>query len=186
MCAAAETGSGKTGAFGLPLLQLIHESLSNSPAAMVGVYSQTQLDSNVGFADHDRDAMVQLSENNAVAEGSNATGWTGSRCGLGVKKGQYAFEFHVLSGLCRLGLSATGSKSFRLGEDRSSFGFGGTGKKAFDKSFSDYGDAFQPGDVIGVLIDRDFETINFAKNGVNLGKAFDVGSWDVNHRYRPI
>lgn len=29
VCVAAETGSGKTGAFGLPCLQIVHETLQN-------------------------------------------------------------------------------------------------------------------------------------------------------------
>ncbi|KFG30722.1 putative ATP-dependent RNA helicase DDX1, partial [Toxoplasma gondii TgCatPRC2] len=35
VCAAAETGSGKTGAFGLPALQIVHESLRAAAQAAV-------------------------------------------------------------------------------------------------------------------------------------------------------
>lgn len=35
VCAAAETGSGKTGAFGLPCLQIVHETLQNKALTSV-------------------------------------------------------------------------------------------------------------------------------------------------------
>jgi hypothetical protein len=44
-------------------------------------------------------------------------------------------------GLCRVGL-ATRAAGLELGIDRQSFGFGGTGKKSFGKSFEDYGQKF--------------------------------------------
>ena len=40
--AAAETGSGKTGAFGMPVLQIVHESLRNAAVARVAT-SRTSL-----------------------------------------------------------------------------------------------------------------------------------------------
>ena len=41
--------------------------------------------------------------------------------------------------------------------------------------YDDYGEAFEPGDVIGCLLDRDNQTVSFAKNGVDLGVAFQIG-----------
>lgn len=44
-------------------------------------------------------------------------------------------------GLCRLGW-ATRAAGLELGTDKQGFGFGGTGKKSFAKSFEDYGEKF--------------------------------------------
>ena len=44
-------------------------------------------------------------------------------------------------GLCRVGW-ATRAAALELGTDRQGFGFGGTGKKSFGKSFEDYGQKF--------------------------------------------
>jgi ATP-dependent RNA helicase DDX1 len=49
-------------------------------------------------------------------------------------------------GLCRVGW-ATRAAGLELGTDRQGFGFGGTGKKSFGKSFEDYGQKF------GALLD---------------------------------
>ena len=45
--------------------------------------------------------------------------------------------------------------------DKFSFGFGGTGKKSFDKQFDTYGEAFGLNDVIGCYLDLDDGNISF-------------------------
>ena len=42
-------------------------------------------------------------------------------------------------GLCRVGW-ATDKATLNLGTDRFGFGFGGTGKKSFNKQFDDFGE----------------------------------------------
>lgn len=42
-------------------------------------------------------------------------------------------------GLCRVGW-ATEKATLNLGTDKFGFGFGGTGKKSFNKQFDDYGE----------------------------------------------
>jgi len=55
---------------------------------------------------------------------------------------QVYFEACVTDeGLCRLGW-ATRAAGLELGTDRQGFGFGGTGKKSFGRSFDDYGQTF--------------------------------------------
>lgn len=39
-----------------------------------------------------------------------------------------------------------------LGEDRNSFGYGGTGKVATNKKFKAYGEPYGPGDVVACFI----------------------------------
>ena len=77
-------------------------------------------------------------------------------------------------GLVRVGWSTCAS-SLQLGMDAGSFGYGGTGKKSNRGSFSDYGQPFTTGDVVGCFLD--FEAsgaarVAFSKNGVALGEAF--------------
>lgn len=61
-----------------------------------------------------------------------------------------------------------------LGTDRYGYGFGGTGKKSNNRQFDDYGTAYGLNDVIGCALDLDNRVISFFKNGVDLGKAFDI------------
>ena len=61
-----------------------------------------------------------------------------------------------------------------LGTDRYGYGFGGTGKKSNNRQFDDYGTAYGLNDVIGCALDLDNRIISFYKNGVELGKAFDI------------
>ena len=54
--------------------------------------------------------------------------------------GQYYYEAIVSDeGLCRVGW-ATEKATLNLGTDKFGFGFGGTGKKSFNKQFDDYGE----------------------------------------------
>ncbi|KAI8759448.1 ATP-dependent RNA helicase DDX1, partial [Biomphalaria glabrata] len=53
---------------------------------------------------------------------------------------KYYYEGTVTDeGLCRVGWSTRDAK-LDLGTDKFGFGFGGTGKKSFDKKFDDYGE----------------------------------------------
>lgn len=61
-----------------------------------------------------------------------------------------------------------------MGTDKYGFGFGGTGKKSNSRQFDDYGTPYGLNDVIGCALDLDNKTITFFKNGVDLGKAFDI------------
>lgn len=44
------------------------------------------------------------------------------------------------------------STGLQLGEEPLSFGYGGTGKFSVDRNFTDYGESFHEGDVIGCFI----------------------------------
>jgi len=62
--------------------------------------------------------------------------------------------------------------SLFLGDSAESWGWGGTGKKSHDGKFTDFGQEFGPGDVIGVILDPDNLTISFTLNGKFMGIAF--------------
>lgn len=167
--AAAETGSGKTGAFGLPSLQIVHEVLRGKCL----IRDPGAGDMRCELSTLDKDMSVQVTGENLECKSDNAGRWAGIRATVEVLKGKYMFEVEIVKGLVRVGWS-TSFHGLELGTESKGFGFGSTGKKSTNKQFSDYGQTFEEGDVIGCLLDRDEQTISFAKNGRDLGVAFDL------------
>jgi len=168
---AAETGSGKTGAFGLPCLQIVHEQLRGVCQTQAATSSTEgcQLDAT------DRDFQVSLEDGGNICSSADERHWAGVRATTSVLRGKYMYEIEVVEGLVRVGWSAPFTK-LELGIEDSSFGYGCTGKRSAGKKFEDYGEGFQAGDVIGCLLDRDKQTISFCKNGKHLGVAFELAA----------
>lgn len=177
--AAAETGSGKTGAFALPLLQTCHEALreqATSKPKMKAIAAARAAAAAAGPAGigQDRDALLQVGAGGLQCSCGAAQAWAGARAGCGVTGGVHYFEVTQLSeGLCRFGWSTLAAK-LALGTDKFGFGFGGTGKKSNGGQFSDYGGAYGKGDVLGCVLDRTSNTISYTKNGQPLGLAFTL------------
>lgn len=181
VCVAAETGSGKTGAFVLPCLQLVHETLRDKATCYTSYSGDTSptaaraLDAECRFGVNDKDSVVTVDTTGLVAV-SDVERWSGLRATGTVMRGRAMFEISIVSaGLVRVGW-ATPYSSFELGKDARSFGYGGTGKKSFNRIFTDYGAPFGDGDTIGCLVDRDQRTIQFSKNGTMFPVAFEIPS----------
>jgi ATP-dependent RNA helicase DDX1 len=177
--AAAETGSGKTGAFSLPVLQIVHEALA-AKEKKKGIYAAGGISPNSSktrkceMNSEDRDDVFAISADGLTCQARSEHSWGGCRATLGAFAGKVYFEATVRDeGLCRIGW-ATLSSSLDVGTDKTSFGYGGTGKKSHAKSFEDYGESFGLKDTIGCWLDCDSGEIGFSKNGKNLGKAFSV------------
>ncbi|CAG5135709.1 unnamed protein product, partial [Candidula unifasciata] len=176
---AAETGSGKTGAFCLPILQIVYESMKDLQEGK-GAGKKVAKTASAGKGHwrmnvHDRGNAMAIDPDGLLCQARDQTAWHGTRSNKAVHgKGKYYYEGTVTDeGLCRLGWSTQKAK-LDLGTDKFGFGFGGTGKKSYNKQFDDYGQPFGANDVIGCHLDLDNMEIKWSKNGIDLGKAFDI------------
>ena len=193
--AAAETGSGKTGAFGMPVLQIVHEALRDA-AATHARGKDTRADGPDGGSCSGADAgasAVRVSVDDrtslfavdnahhslpngvALVQARSHAQWAGARATVGVVQGAHHYEVVVRDdGLVRCGWSTTAGSLDGLGTDSHGFGFGGTGKKSHAKAFTEYGRPYGHGDVLGVSVDRDAELISYQINGEDFGAAFEI------------
>ncbi|XP_065077898.1 ATP-dependent RNA helicase Ddx1 [Ochlerotatus camptorhynchus] len=178
---AAETGSGKTGAFCLPILQIVWETLRDIRDGKAGkpVGHKTKPWT---LSYTDRGHAMAVTPDGMRCQSREFKEWHGSRATTGVRgKGKYYYEATVTDeGLCRVGWS-TEHASLDLGTDKFGFGFGGTGKKSNSKQFDSYGEAFGKMDTIGCMLDLDRGEISFAKNGTMLGLAFKINDGNLKN-----
>ena len=186
--AAAETGSGKTGAFSLPMLQCVYERLRESSSEKESGKNKSagegtsmdvdeeEKDVPIKICANDKDNLVLVNEDGTQAIGQAEKQWTGGRATHGVTNGKYYYEATVHSkGICRLGFSSMAAHT-ELGKDSHGFGYGGTGMKSNNNAFEKYGETYGQGDTIGCYIELGGEggksRIVYSKNGEVLGEAF--------------
>ncbi|KAF4522480.1 hypothetical protein B566_EDAN002565 [Ephemera danica] len=170
---AAETGSGKTGAFCLPIVQIVWETLKDIAEGKYKKSSCISTEWLLSFSD--RDKSLVITPDGLRCQSREQREWHGGRGTKGVGfKGRYYYEATVTDeGLCRVGW-ATPMASRDLGTCKFGFGFGGTGKKSNCRQFDDYGEAYGKNDVLGCFLDLESKKISFSKNGVDLGVAFNI------------
>lgn len=183
--AAAETGSGKTGAFSLPVVQIVHERMRRGPGEEASASAEDgDAEGSVQMSRCDRSAIMAVSDDGMGCQARSDRAWGGVRGTKGVslvggastgRPGKVFYEVLVEDeGLCRVGWT-TKHGSLELGTDKESYGYGGTGKKSHAKKFEEYGETFGLHDVIGCWLDVGARTVGFTKNGVELGVAYEVG-----------
>ena len=188
--ASAETGSGKTFAFGAPVLQLTRETMmverererggtwtrgtTTTREAVETLGTRARLSANA------RSATCATDYASGRTQSRSMTSWGGVRGRYGIDPrregetvGKVMFEAEVTDdGLARFGFSSRFGALDGLGADAHSYGYGGTGKKSHNKSFEDYGEKFKKGDVVGCLLNIKGGVVSFTKNGKSLGDAF--------------
>ncbi|XP_063170764.1 ATP-dependent RNA helicase DDX1 [Candoia aspera] len=174
---AAETGSGKTGAFSIPVIQIVYETLKDHQEGKKG---KTTIKTGGGVLNkwqmnpYDRGTAFAIGADGLCCQSREIKEWHGCRSTKGVTKGKYCYEVSCRDqGLCRVGWSSL-QASLDLGTDKFGFGYGGTGKKSHNKQFDSYGEEFTMHDTIGCYIDADKGQISFSKNGKDLGLAFEI------------
>ncbi|KAK3091275.1 hypothetical protein FSP39_018519 [Pinctada imbricata] len=124
--------------------------------------------------------------------------WAGARATHGVKAGKVYYEVQIVEHLptdfgddhqekdphiLRVGWSIDDS-SFQLGEEPFSYGYGGTARFSQNNRFTQYGEKFGHGDIIGALLDLDSKppTISYTKNGTWLGIAHSLHGFPVGEK----
>ena len=177
---ASETGTGKTGAFCIPIVQVVYEerilSQKRNPADIEKTVTEA---THLSIADRDPEAVLS---NDLLTIRSKSGQWQGCRSNKGVRrlKGgnnrhQVYFEVYFADpGLARVGWSFANAR-LELGTDHEGWGYGGTAKKSNNRQFSDYGQIFgEKFDIIGCILDLQTGDMIFTKNGRSLGTAFNV------------
>eukprot|EP01059_Diplonema_ambulator_P018938 TRINITY_DN3163_c0_g2_i1.p1 TRINITY_DN3163_c0_g2~~TRINITY_DN3163_c0_g2_i1.p1 ORF type:complete len:814 (+),score=320.67 TRINITY_DN3163_c0_g2_i1:36-2444(+) len=168
MC-AAETGAGKTGAFCLPIIQLIYEKMNK------GV-DTTKIKAQLKHCTLNKEDVqdIRVAENGLTCNVRNLKTWGGARAMYGAQKGKWAYNVKVTTGTAvRFGW-ALADAALELGKDKGGYGYANTGKKHCNNYEAPYGEAFTADDVITCLCDRDARVISFLKNGKSQGEAFTI------------
>ena len=185
VCVSSETGSGKTAAFCLPIIQCVCEILRKKLTSSDESFGAASKNTNkrkheyiipVEMNNYDKDKNVTISDENLECNALESESWVGIRATHGVKTGKFYFEAEILgSGLARIGCS-TMQAHLELGKDSQGFGYGGTGMRSWNNSFEQYGVKFGNSNTIGCYLDLDNKEILYSVDGVSLGKAFDIPS----------
>lgn len=169
---ASPTGSGKTGAFCLPVAQIVWEMRKEE------LNPEEKLSEKQEWILNMRDRHWGLAiDKGLICESNASNSWNGARCKGGVHtRGKYYYEATIKrDGLCRVGWS-TLKANLQLGTDGLSFGFGGTGMKSHHSEFEPYGKSFTTSDVLGCFLDLDNLLIWWSKNGDHFPVAYDISN----------
>lgn len=185
---AAETGAGKTGAFCLPVLQVVYETRNtNLAAAFSAPLDDTVLAGPIRLSSADRGRQVAVNPEGTIAQCRHPAIWQGVRATHGVASGKWYFLARPQDdGICRVGWSSAHAQ-LNLGTDQRGFGYGGTGMKSYDGKFDRFGKTYGNGDEICCMIcftsDDDIEkstvSVSYMRNDEAMGEAFSISFMEL-------
>jgi ATP-dependent RNA helicase DDX1 len=168
---AAETGSGKTAAFALPVLQVVYERLQSTLGKRTRVDPAT---TSMKLNDLDRDPEITLSPSGLQCSYAGTDKWLGVRATHGIKTGKFYYEVIVQgTGNCRVGWSSR-LAHLDLGKDKLGFGYGAKGFKSYEGVYEKYGETYTSGDIVGCMLDLDSGAVQFSKNGKVFENAYRI------------
>ena len=128
---ASETGTGKTAAFTLPILQCVSERLrghstddenqTKKKPKLTSTTIPTRPTHDCKINENDRDSRLMIDADGYGASTENDKVWVGSRATHGIKSGKAYYEVILTkpvstSGICRLGWSSMAAH-YELGKD---------------------------------------------------------------------
>ncbi len=179
---SAPTGSGKTGALSIPIIQVLYERLRGE-ALITSALSN--LDANASTSKSPWNMIAVMNAENATPISNTTLSLTASNRDQGIHAWGLARSTFGISDnntkayvelsspnfqIARLGFSRPGVGM--LGVDRFSYGVGSTGKKSTGNAFEDC-PSFGPNDVVGLLIDTKRGVISMTLNGKDQGILYD-------------
>lgn len=191
---AAETGSGKTGAFCVPILQIVYESRrtnldSEAQSAATDSTGDSSSES-IKLSTIDRGRNVAVNSNGTIVQSRNPAVWDGVRATKAIARGKWYYVARLGDkGLGRVGW-ASRHASLILGTDARGFGYGATAMKSFAGKFDPYGEKYRLDDRICCMVeyvkssslDESHIDISFIKMGgtpKSLGTAFSVTYYEM-------
>jgi len=163
---------------------------------------EPEIDENLMSLDwYNSDLNLKIGEDKISGQPENKNGWgyayAGARSTYGFNSGKVWYEVKFTEALdcslekegnrhdLRVGWS-TDDASLQLGEDQHSWCYAGaTGKMANNRTFEEYGENIEQGDIVGAYLDfeGDNVSVSFTRNGDDLGDAFQITKTNLEGRY---
>jgi len=150
---------------------------------------------------HNSDLNLRITEDLMSGIPFSRDGWgycyAGARATYGFNSGKVWYEVKYLDNMevkvekeattfdLRVGWS-TNCSNLMLGEDDLSWCYSSAeGKMAHMKTFEEYGEKFEKGDIIGAFIDftQDEVNVTFSKNGEDQGDAFQIAKTELEGKF---
>ncbi|XP_029043573.1 E3 ubiquitin-protein ligase RNF123-like [Osmia bicornis bicornis] len=111
------------------------------------------------------------------------------KANVAVYKGKWMYELQLGSkGLMQIGWSTAKcefNQQLGVGDTVNSYAYDGNRVRKWNVATHKYGEPWLPGDIIACAIDMDNGTIDFCRNGRNLGRAFENITTGAGFAYFP-
>ncbi|ALC46914.1 CG6752 [Drosophila busckii] len=148
---------------------------SNEEIRQLYVETESRIGPELAIFDVDYTTTVRVSTDRLALRSQGS--FNSVRANCCVYGGRWMYEVHLhTKGVMQIGW-ASGSCVFNensgVGDTKCSYGYDGSKQQIWHISTKKYGDKWQIGDIIGVTIDVDRETIEYYRNGRSMGVAFD-------------